>query len=286
MRLALGLVRVQHLLGQAAVEHPGQLPGEVGRIPHAAAQSLPDERRGEVGGVAEQEHPPVAPAVGQAGPEGVFGQPHQPQPADRDVAGPRGDQRVQPGRVAEVVPALPGQQPELPAVPGRADPHVRAGPVRVAQLVYAVPLGQVGVGVHVDDQPALLQVQVLQAAADRGPDHAVGAVAAEHVLGQDRLAAAGDPVADLDPHPAGAVLDHVGDLAVAADGHRRIAGQVRAEDALQHRLVEHVRLGVPVPAGRGAPPELGQHPQVAAEQPQPLTWPGDRGELLGHPQPG
>ena len=35
---------------------------------------------------------------------------------------------------------------------------------------------------------------------------AVGAVAAEHVLGEHESSAAGDPVGDVDPHPAGAVL--------------------------------------------------------------------------------
>ena len=56
---------------------------------------------------------------------------------------------------------LPLQQPELPAVTALPDAHVRRRAVRVADLVHAVPLVQLGVAGEVEDQPALLEPQVL-----------------------------------------------------------------------------------------------------------------------------
>ena len=82
VRFALSLVGVQHPLREAAVEHPGQLPGKVRRVPHAGAHPLADERRGEVGGVAEQEHP-ASPATGRPAGPGRCTRPPAPAAAGR-----------------------------------------------------------------------------------------------------------------------------------------------------------------------------------------------------------
>ena len=188
VRLAFGLVGVQvgvrEVVGQAAGQDGGQFPGEVGRVAQSGAHALSDERRGEVRGVAEQEDPPVAPAVGDLGAEGVLGHPHDVQLVERYRLGPRGDERVQTGDVAVVVGGLGGAEAELPPVAGVADAHVGPGAAGVADLVHAFPLGQVAGGVHVDDQPALVELQVGHVRVDRGAGDAVGAVAAEHVGGQ------------------------------------------------------------------------------------------------------
>ncbi len=155
------------------------------------------------------------------GAEGVLGHADELQPLDRDVAGPRGDQRVQPGHVAEVVRGLAGRQPELPAIAGRADPHVGGRPGAGRRPGARLPIGEVGVGVHVDDQPALLELQVAHGGADRGAGQAVGAVAAQHVFGVERVLPAGGPVGQIDAHSAGGVLGERGDLRVAAKGGRR-----------------------------------------------------------------
>lgn len=73
VRLALTLVGLQNSLLSALLEDAGELPGEVVGVPQPGTQSLADERRGEVGGVAEEEDPSAAPAVGEARPEGVHG---------------------------------------------------------------------------------------------------------------------------------------------------------------------------------------------------------------------
>jgi hypothetical protein len=49
------------------------LPGEVVGVAQPGRQALADERRGEVGGVAEQERPPGLEAGRERGAEGVAG---------------------------------------------------------------------------------------------------------------------------------------------------------------------------------------------------------------------
>ena len=166
---------------------------------------------------------------------------------------------MQPGGVAVVVGGFAGGQAELPAVAGVADAHVGRRADRVADLVHALPLGEVGVGVHVDHEPALGEPQVPHGGADRGPHDAVGAVAAQHVLGVDLLRSV-----DEHPHPR-SVLGHAGDLGAAAERDGAVLLEVGAQDRLEVGLVEHVRLGVAVPARTSA--ELGQHAHVAVQQP-------------------
>ena len=93
---------------------------------------------------------------------------------------------------------------------------------------------------------------------DRGPDEAVGPVAAQDVLGEYRARLAGAPVGEVDPDPAGR-SSWVS--AVTSMLPRRVTVsvpvQVGGEDLLQLGLVEHVRLGVAVPAGRWSALELG-----------------------------
>ena len=79
---ALFLVGVEEPLVGVALHDQCELPGEVGRVADAGAHALSDERRGQVGGVAEQEHPAVAPAVGDDAPEGVGGLPQEGQLVD------------------------------------------------------------------------------------------------------------------------------------------------------------------------------------------------------------
>ena len=98
VRLALGLVAVEHRLRKVARQDAGQLPAEVHGVAQPRTQALTDERRGEVRRVAEQEDVAVAPVVGDLGAERVLRGADQPQllrrhaldpRADRGAAGPR-----------------------------------------------------------------------------------------------------------------------------------------------------------------------------------------------------
>ena len=69
VRAAFGLVAGQQVRPGPAGEHVGELPGQVVGVAQPGGQALADERRGEVGGVAEQEDPPGPEAGRQPGPE-------------------------------------------------------------------------------------------------------------------------------------------------------------------------------------------------------------------------
>ncbi len=144
VRFSLLLVGVEDVGGQVAREDAGQLPRQVHRVAQAGAHALADERRGEVGGVAEQEDAAAPPAVGELGAEGVLGDADQFESSSATRADPRRDQRPQRVEGVEVVGGLAGQQPELPAVAGLADAHVGARADGVAHLVHALPLVEVG----------------------------------------------------------------------------------------------------------------------------------------------
>ena len=58
VRAAFAVVGVEQVFPGPAGEHVGELPGQVVGVAQPARQALADERRGEVGGVAEQEDPP------------------------------------------------------------------------------------------------------------------------------------------------------------------------------------------------------------------------------------
>ena len=228
----------------------------------------------------------MAPAVGELGPEGVLRHADDVQVLERCRRGPRCDQRVQVGDVAVVVGGLGGVEPELPAVAGPADAHEGRGAPAVAHLVGPLPLAQIAGGVHVDDQPALLEPQVEHVCADGGAREAVGAVAAEHVRGQQRLRRPVDPIGQVDPDRTVAVLGEARDLGPAAQRGERVAGEVGAQERLELRLVEHGGLGKAVPAPVGASRELGQHRHVGPDEPQTVAGPRHRGELVAHAQSG
>ena len=173
-----------------------------------------------MGGVTQDEHIAVAPAVGHLRAEGVRGDAHQPQLLGGCVTQPRRDQRLNVGDVLVVGGGFPVEQPEFPTVAGLADPHVGAGALGTAQLVAALPLVEFGVGVHVDHQPGLLERQPVHVGADPGAYRAVGAVAAQHVAGLHAVFAAAHTVKEAHPDPVGLGLGDAGDLDIAPNFRR------------------------------------------------------------------
>ena len=82
--------------------------------------------------------------------------------------------------------------------------------------MYALPLVQFDVGGDVDDEPTLFETQILHAGPDRGSDDAVGAVAAQDIVGADDAGLATVPVGELHDNMVAAVKDR-GDFAVAVE---------------------------------------------------------------------
>ena len=71
VRAAFAVVGVEQAFPGPAGEHVRKLPGQVVGVAQPARQALADERRGEVGGVTEQEDPPATEAGCHLGAEGV-----------------------------------------------------------------------------------------------------------------------------------------------------------------------------------------------------------------------
>ena len=90
---SLLLVAVQDAGREVAGQDACELPRQVHRVAQAGAHALPDERRSEVGGVAEQKDVAASPSVGELGPEGVLGRRGSaPARRRRTCVGPRRDQ--------------------------------------------------------------------------------------------------------------------------------------------------------------------------------------------------
>ena len=91
-------------------------------------------------------------------------------------------------------------------------------------------------------------------------DHAVGAVAAEHVIGLDHVPAPGLEVVEVHDQAARPVLyrPHVDDLDVPAEADQRPVH--RARETFQGGLVEHVGLRIAVHTGGVITRELREDP--------------------------
>jgi hypothetical protein len=148
----------------------------------------------------------------------------------------------------------------------------------------ALPLVELDRAGHVDDKPALIEVEVVHRGADRGAHHAVGSVAAQNVGGQHRVVFTGDPVGEVDANPALAILGDVGDLDVAAQHDRCLVLEVGAQQLLEVGLVEHVGSGVAVATVVTVTVEHREHPVVAVDELQAPGGPRDGRELLGDPE--
>ena len=144
VRAAFAVVGVEQVLPGPAGEHVGELPGQVVGVAQPARQALADERRGEVGGVTQQEDPPAAEAGCHLGAEGVGRAADDLQAVQVAAPGPGPQQLAEGGRGDQVGFVLAVAQPELPAVPVAGDLHEGGGAGGVADLLDAVPGVQAG----------------------------------------------------------------------------------------------------------------------------------------------
>jgi hypothetical protein len=219
-----------------------------------------------VGGVAEDEDVVAPPAVGQLRPERVLGDPDDLQPLGRDAFHPWPQQRVEARHRAEISGGFAAKKAELPPVPRLSDPHERGRAMRVAYLLHAVPLVEVGASRDIDDEPTLLKLQVFQTRTDRGAHHAVGAVATEQVVRLDVVLATAYPVGVSDPDALRIDRRDVGHLRVGPQRGVRISLEIRPQQRLQFGLVEHVRPRESVNAFGCVAAELCEHAHVPVAQ--------------------
>ncbi len=238
-----------------------------------------------MGGIAEKEDIAAAPALRDLGPEGVLGDANEFELIVTDLAGPRRDERPQRAHRPEVVGRLAGEQPKLPAIAHIADLHEGPRSMGITELMDAGPLTQVSRGGDVDYQPALVKSQVAHRDSDAGSDQAVGAVAAQHVIGGHGVGVTVCPVAEGDAGASRSEVDEVGDFDIAFQRSQRVALQVRAQQRLELRLVEHIGLGMAVARSRGVTLEFGEHCEPGIEQSQAQGGSRDLGEFLGDSEP-
>ena len=281
MRFSLLFVSVEDGGREAGVQHSGEFPRQVHRVPQPGAHALPDERRGEMGGVAEQKDVAPAPPLGDLGAKGVFGDADQRQIRGWNIANPRSDERAQCVEIGEIVCGFDGQHLEFPAVTGVADAHVRRGASRIADLMHALPLTEIGCSCDVDHQPALVELQVAHADADARPRNTVRAVAPEDIGRLDNMLCPIGAIDEGHQDPSLSIVGDVGDLDVAPQFCARVALEVCAQQRFEVRLVEHVRLREAMHAACRVAVKLGQDPRGVVEQSQPERGPGDGRELLG-----
>ena len=287
VRAAFGVVRGEQTGPGPAGKHVGELPGEVVGVAQPGGQALADERRSEMGGVAEQEGAPVLEAGRQPGAEGVAGAPGDLQAGQVVAAGPGPEQRAEGGGGTQRGFVLAVEQPELPAVAVAGDLHERGGPRGVADLLHAVPGIKAGLGPDVDDKPSFGEPKVVHGNPGQLPDRAVRAVAAQHHLPGEGPRLLGDEGADLRRGPgerAGGVVKPA-DLDAAPQVDQRMPGDAGEQELFQVGLVEHVRLREAVRARLMVAAELGHDAVPGIKQAQPATRPGPGQELLADTDP-
>jgi hypothetical protein len=234
------LVRVEQRLVGEARDHPRELPGEVQRVADARAHPLSRGGRHHVRGVAREEHPPQAPALGHEGLMRVGHHAEHLQAVGVDEAPQPRPQGLVVGRRLALV------ELKLPAAVEPEAVGVEREPL-VVQHVAKVPREVRGVGgvaePRVDDEPVAPRGQRAHRHVHRAADGAAPAVAPHH------------PRRAPPPRALGGARGH-GDPVVVR-GHRvdgdpevqrdvREAREAGAQHALEGGLVEEAGPVAPV----------------------------------------
>jgi hypothetical protein len=209
-RVALVLIRVQEALRGGPVDHPGQLPAQIHRVPDAKAEALPARGVMHVRRVASEQDP--SRAVGRRLP-GHVGEPGDPGGVvDPEVGAVDRDQRLaqiaQGGLATGPELALGHDHPHRFAVLHRVEGVDAGGVVADARRRL---LGRFDLG----DQIAPGRVPAWELDAGCFADEAASAVAADEIPGPQRLATR---QLDVD---AGVVLREPGRLNPVVDPHRQ-----------------------------------------------------------------
>ena len=210
---ALLLVGVEQGLRRETFEHEVELPCQVVGVAKAGAQALRQEGRHLVTGVAGQEDAAAAPGCGEQRTKLVVDDANELELVRRGALA-----------AVEAAPDVLGfdrldgvfavEQHEGPPAVVRAHAHGHAGLGRLAELAH---VGQVGALLtarpRVDDQPGLVEAQVLVLGADRAADEAVAAVRADQVATRKAI---------VDTGAVGRDRDAVGPLLHVYHGFARV----------------------------------------------------------------
>ena len=239
VRPALLLVGVEQGVAGSSCQHQRELPGQVCDVAHALAHALPGERRLLVRRVSGEEHsstPPLArhervEPVARGAPQRriVRSDPAREQPPHLRL-------RLHRPRV------LAGQQHDLPAavIPGADQKAARARRLAVMDARPGQPRGAALVHQRIDDQPGLVEFEILVLNAEQAADSARCAVAADDVARIDRATISG-VIAQLQRNAVGR-LRQLGELGAEGDLHGVLVRRAPAQRGLDRRLVEdHAR---------------------------------------------
>ena len=218
-----------------AIQHHGQLPGQVGHVAQAGVHALAEERRLQMGRIADEECTPFLESIGHA------------RVVQVDAGALDGGQRdallvVLAEQAHDVFVlqrlflAILRQQHELeaPVAIGQIDHHVRTLGIAVdarERFVQRIVL-------HVDDQPLGGVRNAFQFNADQFAHRALAAISADDIIGLHcHGLAAGRLGRDFD---AIGVLAQLLYLPAELHAHVRVAIQPLPQTHLGKRLHEHV----------------------------------------------
>ncbi|EGX99581.1 hypothetical protein AZA_38742 [Nitrospirillum viridazoti Y2] len=265
---ALLIVTVQQGGRRPALDHQGQLPGQVVRVLDATIAAPGAEGGDDMGAVAGEDHPPVPEARQPPALEGVDGGPDQAEGtlthhgADpgNDALRPHFLRRIGVGTQLQVdavdVVGLLVQQGGLAAVEGRFEPEPALR-------------REIGLHLHIGDEEAFLEGLAGEVQAQQATHRRPGAVADNQIVRRQVIGAVGR----VHPHGHARVRRR--------DAHHPMApaqvDQAGEVGAARHQQALHLMLGQ-VDEGRHAVPVLGQQVEgvdLAGPMEQAPHLPGD-----------
>src|SRR5690242_15767392 len=159
MRLALPLVGVEQGIRRVLAQDAVELPREIRRIANPSAHALTQKGRRLVAGVPGEEHPALAPDLGEQRVESVDRRAPELDAREIDEAA---DLPCDVLGLAESLRVFAGKKLDLPAAQASWSRNERRGPGRPA--VLDASRGQLDrrLEQHIDHHPPLVEAKVLQ----------------------------------------------------------------------------------------------------------------------------
>src|SRR5208337_3474477 len=235
----LFVIAVENSWRGAALQDPGDLPGQVRRVAQAGDQPLTDERRRDMGCVAREKDPTLAEGFGRAGVKAIDGLAFD---CHGRRTAPGREQRAHTSVAFHVRPRLAGPEHELPALAAARRCHVRNRPAVIAEELYMVDPTLSAEGV--DDQPILRVRLPLELLPDELADERTRAVRADEIASAD---GARPTFADIQGgDDALGVLDKPGQGHAERGVNLAVPRRAAAQRRFELGLIEGHEFGVPI----------------------------------------